>query len=718
MFLKTRTGLTVVATATALALSAPVALAAHHRVAPVTNLRVADASNTDQVKLVWDKPAYASTTSATIDSYIIKRGGHRLTTLVGFNGLLDTTYIDGSPSTRDATYAVIAVDSRGKRSPPTELDVPAPQQPAPAPPAANSDPRDGIQASGFCESIIPPDIRGHNQPTALEKYGCGKGMDTVNDKGPGHVLGISKDPIHSATQSLIQVLVSLGQMFSLLFSAMSIWVMQQTTYLGIGNLFAGILQTLNGDPNWAAMLSLSIAAALVVLGLRIARGQRSEGYVQAGIVCLALAVLSLLMSSPSTWMHKTVEWPLQGYSALNNWSVDLIAGTDVGNQYNLTVHPTYSGDKAYSALRKSENNDFLMFQYLPHCAINFDDYKWVINHYYPGTRTTWCEKFVQLWGGDNSDEQDAFKDKLKDSNQKVEDFFEGKDQLKRLMYAGMAKFVLFMQNMLKFTKNMSIFACMMLLVAEVFMMAVWALYAITGTDQSRAAAEQRIASMFRYLKIPAVMMLIYLANEAILAKVMNAHSGQGFLGMIFVAFLLDVIVAILMVRQLWRMRHIHKAVRAHLSNYRQSATTAAAAAATGVGAGAAATVYAARKTKQFGGWLKNGGADTAGDEARSSHASGPSEESQRRRPSHSTSSSTGNSRVSYGDTRTGSVTSHVTTSRPQTANSDNGGAQSGRKPDISSRLNGFRQKRQGSKPSRHESGLPHWNQDGNGDIGI
>jgi hypothetical protein len=708
---KTRIGLVVAAMAAALSLPAPVAFAAPHKVGPVTNLHLVDASNADEVKLTWNKPAHASTASATIDDYIIKRDGHRLTTLVGFNGLVDTSYIDGNPSSKDATYAVIAVDSNGRRSPPAELIVPAPQQTAPAPDSNNSNPKDGIQASGFCDSIIPPDIRGHNQPTALEKYGCGKGMNSVNDKGPGRVLGISKDPIHSAIQAFIQFLVSAGQMFFLLFSAMAIWVQQVGTYLGVGNLFAGILQTLNGDPNWAAMMSLSIAVGLVVMGLRIARGQHSEGYVHAGIVSVALAVLALLMSSPFTWMHKSVEWPLDAYTSLNNWSIGLVAGTDVDNQYNLTVHPTYSGNAANTALRKSENNDFLMFQYLPQCAINFDDYKWVINHYYPETRPTWCEKFVQVWGGDNDDDQDAFKDKLKDDNSQVEGFFEGKDQTKRLMYTLMSKFVLFVQNTLKFTKNMSVFACEMLLVAEIFMAAVWLLYALFGTEQSRLTAEQRIASMFRYLKIPAVMLLIYLVNEAILAKVMNAHSSHGFVWVIFWAFIIDAVVAFLMLRQLWKMRHVHKAVREHLGNYRRSAVTAAAATATGVGAGVAATGYAARKSKQFGRWLVQGDGEPTPEASPDGNGSGSPEASQRTRPTSSTSSTTGSSTVSYGDAQNGGSAASQHVPDQSRATSSGGGSQPDTKSGAKSRLSGFRQKRR-PETTYHESGLPHFRQDG------
>jgi hypothetical protein len=149
---------------------AAVPSSAASKVPPVSNLTLVT-NEADRVKLDWDAPSTAGLGDATIDQYIIKRNGHTISTLVGFNGLVDTAYVDGGRSQDDATYSVTAVDSKGRRSKPAEIVVPAaaaPVQDQTPGPTNDTGPPDVIQSSGFCDAIIPPNIMGgHAGPCVL-----------------------------------------------------------------------------------------------------------------------------------------------------------------------------------------------------------------------------------------------------------------------------------------------------------------------------------------------------------------------------------------------------------------------------------------------------------------------------------------------------------------------------------------------------------------------
>jgi hypothetical protein len=76
-------------------------------VPPVTNLHMVS-GDANHVDLAWNAPSHGSTAGSTVDEYVILRDGHQIADLHGFNGMVDTSYIDGSPSSKKGTYAVIA----------------------------------------------------------------------------------------------------------------------------------------------------------------------------------------------------------------------------------------------------------------------------------------------------------------------------------------------------------------------------------------------------------------------------------------------------------------------------------------------------------------------------------------------------------------------------------------------------------------------------------
>jgi uncharacterized membrane protein len=545
---------------------------AKRQVPPVRNLTVVNA-DANQVKLDWDPPSTAGLGGATIDQYIIRRDGHQLTTLVGFNGQVDSAYVDGSPSQNDAVYEVIAVDSHGRRSPPEEVEAKGSQTSAVnVPKTAQDDQRDVIQGSSLCDSIIPPDIRGHNQPTPLEVYGCGKGMDTVYEDGPDHFLGVAKPrPIHDIIQSFyVQLPVTLGHIFFLLIHALSIWVLQAGTYMGIGNLFAGILQALNGNPNWPALVSIGISCGILVISWRILKDDHREGYKSVALVVMGLTLVTMLVGSPFTWLRKTVNKPLGLYADISSLSVDLTTNTDVSRQFNLQVHPTFTGDKNNNAIRKQENADFLMYQYLPACAINFGDYRWAMQHTVPGTNITYCEKFAQVFGDGTKEEQDKLRSDIEDDNKKVSDFYRGGDQMQRVGFAIVSKwFTLLIHNLVKALAKLSIFFCEMLLIAEVFSAAIWLLHSMVGNEAAQEATERRILTMLHYIKVPAVMTILGVLETTIVANVITRTFNFGFLAMSAILSLVELAFAIFLIRQLLKMRRDHKMKMEARNAYRQ-----------------------------------------------------------------------------------------------------------------------------------------------------
>jgi hypothetical protein len=603
MFTKYRMFRTCVFTLVILYSAAAVALAAR-QVDPVRNLRLVS-GDVNKVKIAWDEPKHGSTPDATIDEYIIKRNGRRIADLQGFHGLVDTSYIDGSPSSKDADYSVVAVDSNGKRSPPESVHVKAPDGASSTPPPAGKDPEDGIQSSDLCSSIIPPDIRGHNQPTAMEKYGCGKGMNSVNDNGPKKVLGIGvSNPIHKLIQSFfIQLPTTLGQTFWLLISGLAIWVQQAGTYLGIANLFAGILQTFNGDPSWPALLSIGISVGVIVLAVRLIKEQHRQGYISVGIIVAALAILTLLLSSPYRWMKYAVEKPLSINAEISNSLTDMTSGADLGQQFNLTVHPTYSGKKSNAAIRKQENTDWLMFQYLPQCAVNFNDYRWALTHRYPDSRTTYCEKFLQTWGAGSDKDKDRFKDKLNNANKDVGKFFGGDDQMLRVVYTLIAKACLFFHHILKVVTRLAMYLCGLLLLFEVFAAAIWLIYAMFGTDSSRWVVERRIVSAAHYIKVPLFMTAWGLVELTGAANIASEVFDSGFLA-ISAALLLWEVLALFVAYSLLKKMHRERkeameargAYREHSSHMGRKALEYGMVAATGAaGASKFAAARMARK---------------------------------------------------------------------------------------------------------------------------
>lgn len=581
-------------TALTLFIAASTAVAAR-RVDPVGNLHLVSGS-ASQVKIAWDAPRHASTPSATIDEYIIKRDGHKINTLQGFNGLVDTSYVDGNPSQQKAVYAVIAVDSHGRRSPPATLNVPAPQGANPNPQSGGADnsQTDTIQSSSLCDSIIPPNIRGHNQPTALEAYGCGAGMSAINDSDPGKILGVVSKPrpLHDATEWFIQTLVSLGHTFFLLVSALYIWVMSASTYLGVGHLFASILQAFSGNPAKSDLITIAIAIGVVVLGLHMLRDEIRKGMTSAVRIAFVLAFLTIFLSGPQTWMKFAVEKPLGVYSSITSQLTSMSAGSDASRGFNLTVHPTFGGNKTYSAVRRAENADWLMWQYLPQCAINFRDFRWVINHDVPGTHTSFCERFVQVWNSGSDDDKDKFKSALKDSNKNVYDFFEGKDQMTRLQYTVVSKAVLTMHNVMKAIMKLSVLAGIFLLLAELLFMVVWLIASLTATDGAKYGAERRIRTMFHWLKIPAVLTVIALVYLVVEAYIISGSTKSGFLWVNGQALILECIVAYATWKYFKNAQRKHHEAMERLGAYREQSShflrRAAMVAAGGLGAGAGA----------------------------------------------------------------------------------------------------------------------------------
>jgi hypothetical protein len=561
---------------TVVALFCVVAVAAAAvKVAPITHLHMVN-GDANSVKLSWDAPSHGSTPSATIDEYIIRRNGHQIEHLQGFNNLVDTSYIDGSPSSKDSVYTVIAVDSNGRRSPPARVSVKAPQGAAQnTEDPSNADPEDGIQSTDVCDSIIPPDIRGHNNPTGLEKYGCGEGMNAIPDDsapktGPLHPGGTVKRPFHDLFQNLfIQLPVTVGQYCFLGISAFSAMVMQTKTYTGVSHLFGEILQAFHGNPNYPGLVSLAIALALAFLTLNVVKGEFRKGFISVGWIVAALVILTVFLANPYRSMNAAVDKPLGVFSGITNQVSDMTAGTGVANHFNLTVNPTYGGNKTYASIRKAEYIDWLMFQYLPHCAAVFRDYTWATTHYYPKTHTTFCEKFLQVWGTDNDDDKDDYKSALEDANKEVYNSFKGEDQSTRVVDTGIASVTLTVHNLMKLARNMAIFACMILLLGEMLFSVLWLIYAATGSDGAKLTAERRIRTILHWLKVPVMMLLLMLVQEAVEANIISHLAASlGFFFMSLVELFWDLIIMGVAISLLRKEHREHKQAMERLGAYR------------------------------------------------------------------------------------------------------------------------------------------------------
>lgn len=515
-------------------------------VPPVSNLHIASGT-ASQVTLQWDAPSQNDLHGTTVDSYVIKRNGRTIGTLNGFQGIVATSYVDASPSPKAAVYSVIAVDSNGDRSPPVTVDVPAPQSAATTP-QPSSGPPDVIQSSGLCDAIIPPDIRGNNRPTPLEEYGCGQGMDTVNDSTTSTlnflIFSVNKPRLqHDFFQSvLIQIPEWLGQTFFLLISALSIWALQAATYLGVAKSFASILQVFHGSPNYSGLLALATAGAIGFIGLHLIRGQVRRAHESGVIIALALGVLAIFLSNPFRSMQYVVEKPIGVYSGITNQVTDLVAGTDVSKGFNLTANPTYAGNSTNNAIRKSENVDFLIWQYVPQCAVNFRDFQWAMNHDVPGTQTSFCERFLQIWDkNNNGGQQKQFIDQLRKANKDVASFFYGNDQMTRVGYEAISKFALTIHNVIKAIIRLAVIASMMILLGEVSFGVLWLLYAITSSDNSKLAAERWMGRIFHWLKLPAIMLVIGLVQQAVEAYIVTDSTGSGFLWLTWKAIIWELI---------------------------------------------------------------------------------------------------------------------------------------------------------------------------------
>jgi hypothetical protein len=546
-------------------------------VEPVTNLHLVSGS-ASRVEIAWNVGSQPNLDGATIDKFIISRNGQVIGTLVGFNGVVDTSYVDGGPTPGSSVYSVTAVDSTGMQSPPSSLTVAAPQA-APQQsqsPSAGSD--DNIQSSNLCQSIIPPDVRGDNQPTAFEMYGCGKGMNAVNDSDPDKIgFGPFKTdkprPIHDFFQNLfIQLPITLGQTFFLLISALSTWVTLPSTYLGVGNLFADLLQTFNGNPNTPGLIALALTLGLATVTILIVRSQHRKGYITTGLFLFVMAVLVLFLSNPFRIMQAAVDKPLSAYTAVTNESTDMLAGTAAENSFNLTVQPTYNGDKAYNAIRRAENNDWLMFQYLPQCAINFGDFRWAIDNKYPGSDASWCEKFVQVWGANDNDAKKEFKDQLKAANADVYNFFDSGDQGQRVLTTFVSKFALLFHNLLKFFMKISLYLGMMLLLAELLFAVIWLIALLVGTDSTKLAAQRRMRTMFHWLKVPFVLLLFMLLVQAVEAAIINDGMDGGFLWTSAKVLIFEVVVIFGTYRWLVKEHREHRRSMERLGEYRSESS--------------------------------------------------------------------------------------------------------------------------------------------------
>jgi hypothetical protein len=551
------------------------AAAAAAKVAPVTHLHLVN-GDANSVKLSWNAPAHASSSTATIDEYIIRRNGHQIEDLQGFSGMVDTSYIDGSPSSKDAVYTVIAVDSNGRRSPPARVSVKAPQgadQNTEDP--STKDAADGIQSTDVCDSIIPPDIRGHNNPTGLEKYGCGEGMNAIPDDsapktGILHPGGTVKRPFHDLFQNLfIQLPVTLGQYCFLGISAFSAMVMQSKTYTGVSHLFGEILQIFHGNPNYPGLVSLAVALALLYLTLSVIKGEFRKGFISVGWIVAALVILTVFLANPYRSMNAAVNKPLGVFSGITNEVSNMTAGTGVANHFNLTVNPTYGGNKTYASIRRAEYVDWVMFQYLPHCAIVFRDFTWATTHYYAKSHTTFCEKFLQVWGSDNDDDKDDFKSALEDANKKVYKSFKGDDQISRVINTGIAAVTLAVHNLMKLARNMAIFGCMILLLGELLFSVLWLIYAATGSDSAKLTAKRRILTILHWLKVPVLMLLLMLVQEAVEANIISHLAASlGFFFMSLIELFWDVLILVVAISLLRKEHREHKQAMERLGAYR------------------------------------------------------------------------------------------------------------------------------------------------------
>jgi uncharacterized membrane protein YgcG len=591
--------------------AAATATAGSGDVTPVTNLHLVSGSASN-VKFAWNAPTHGSTSSATIDEYIIKRDGHKLLPLQGFNGMVDTTYVDENPSQKKAKYTVIAVDSDGKRSPPALLGVPAPQSAAQNTQQTGKDDgsSDIIQSSSLCDSIVPTDIRGHNAPTGLETYGCGSGMSSINDDSapktglfrPG---GDVKRPFHDLFQNVfIQLPVSIGQALFLMVSALYIWVMSASTYLGIGKLFAGLLQSFHGNPNYPDLIILAVAGGLAILTLNIFKGDVRKGHLGLARMVLALTFLTIFLSGINSWMSFATKKPLEVYSVVSDQVTSASAGTDVSRDFNLTVHPTYGGDKTKNAIRKAENADWLMWQYLPQCQINFGNFQWAINNDYPKTHTTWCEKFVQVWGSGSDNDKDKFKSALKDANEERYTYFEGKSQMNRVMDTDLSRLVLMMHLTMKGVMKLSVFTGILMLLGELLFAVAWLFSNVTGSEGARYSAERRARTMGHWLWIAFIMTLFSLVYLVLEANIISASTTKGFLTVYGLAFLLECVVAFGVWKYFKKLHREHQESMQRLGAYREQSSgwlkRAAGYAVAGLTAGASSEYMRERAEKKRG----------------------------------------------------------------------------------------------------------------------
>jgi uncharacterized membrane protein YgcG len=309
-------------------------------------------------------------------------------------------------------------------------------------------------------------------------------------------------------------------------------------------------------------------------------------------------------------------------SEVSSLVVNLAHNNGLSHQFNMAAQPTFNGDKTANAIRQQENLDFLEFQYLPQCAINFGDYRWAMTHYYPGTRTSFCERFVQVWSNGTDDDKKTFDDALKTANKKVDDFFNENDQMQRIILATVSKwFVLTFHNFFKIITKLSIFVCGMLLLAEVFTAAVWLLNSMLGTDAARQSTERRIITMLHYLKVPLVMSSIGVIEQAAVSRIISAEFDNGFLAISAILVLVESVAVFLAFKFLLKMRHDHKRALEARDHYRmQTAGIASRGVQAGLamfGGAAGATAYSAYRERQ----QSEDEAEQAPEESTSSSAS-------------------------------------------------------------------------------------------------
>jgi hypothetical protein len=110
---------------------------------------------------------------------------------------------------------------------------------------------------------------------------------------------------------------------------------------------------------------------------------------------------------------------------------------------------------------------------------------------------------------------------------------------------------------------------MILLLGEMLFSVLWLIYAATGSDGAKLTAERRIRTILHWLKVPVLMLLLMLVQEAVEANIISHLAASlGFFFMSLVELFWDVLILVVAISLLKKEHREHKQAMERLGAYR------------------------------------------------------------------------------------------------------------------------------------------------------